>query len=316
MTRALLQRLARITLVLLAVSGLTFALIGLLPGDTVDALVGVNATASEREAARQQLHLDDPLPLRYVRWLGDAVRGDLGRSFRSHEPVADAIVERLPTTLELVVVSQVLALALAVPAAIVAAWQRGRWADRVLSAAALALMAAPAYLIAVILMAVFAVRLGWLPTVGFSRLTDDPVEHARSLLLPAAALALPEVAISMRLLRSDLIDVLARDYVTAATARGLPSRTIIGRHALRPASLGLVTLSGLTIGRILGGTVFVEEIFSVPGIGRYTVTALAHRDFLAVQGVVLVASVLVVIIGFTVDVIHDLIDPRLRTSRR
>jgi len=311
--KVVVARVSHLVLVLLAVTFLTFSLISLLPGDTVTAVLGENATPEAMEQARQELHLDEPLVARYGRWLGDAVLGDLGQSFRNKESVVDSIRQRLPVTLELVLLAQLMALAIAVPFAIVAALRQGGWLDRFVGGSALAMLAAPSYMVAVGLMALFAVKLDWLPSGGFERLTDNPLENLRTMILPVTALAIQEVASYMRLLRADLINTLQQDYIWMARAKGMRSRTIIRRHALRPASVGLLTLAGVTLGRMLGGAVLIEVIYQLPGLGRYAIDSIANRDFLAVQGAIIVFTVAFVVINFLVDSAYGYLDPRTRT---
>ena len=305
-------RVTHLLLVLLAVTFLAFSLISLLPGDTVTAVLGENATPEDMALAREELHLNDPLISRYGRWLGDAVQGDLGRSYRTKEKVVDAIKQRIPVTLELVLLSQLMALAIAVPLAIVAALRRGGLIDRIIGGSALAMLAAPSYMVAIGLMALFAVKLGWLPSGGFVRLTENPLENLKALILPVSALAVQEVAAFMRLLRSDLIDTLQQDFIWLARAKGVPSGEIIRRHALRSSSVGLLTLAGVTLGRMMGGAVLIEVIYQLPGLGRYAIDAIANRDFTALQGALVVFTVSFVLINFLVDVAYGYLDPRTR----
>ena len=305
-------RVTHLLLVLLAVTFLAFSLVSLLPGDTVTAVLGDKATPEAMEQAREELHLDEPLVARYGRWLGDAVTGDLGQSFRNKESVTDSIRQRVPVTLELVVLAQLLALVIAVPLAVVAALRQGGWLDRFIGGSALAMLAAPSYMVAIGLMALFAVKLNWLPSGGFEKLTENPIENLRTLALPVTALALQEVASFMRLLRADLINTLQQDYIWMARAKGLRGRTIILRHALRPASVGLLTLAGVTLGRMLGGAVLIEVIFQLPGLGRYAIDSIANRDFLALQGAIVVFTVAFVVINFLVDSAYGFLDPRTK----
>lgn len=305
-------RVTHLLLVLLAVTFLAFSLISLLPGDTVTAVLGENATAEDMALAREELHLNDPLISRYGRWLGDAMQGDLGRSYRTKEKVVDAIKQRIPVTLELVLLSQLVALAISVPLAIIAAVRRGGLTDRIIGGSALAMLAAPSYMVAIGLMAIFAVKLGWLPSGGFVRLTENPLENLKALILPVTALAVQEVASYMRLLRSDLIDTLQQDFIWLARAKGVSGGNIIRRHALRSSSVGLLTLAGVTLGRMMGGAVLIEVIYQLPGLGRYAIDAIANRDFTALQGAIVVFTVSFVLINFLVDMAYGYLDPRTR----
>ncbi|MCB0998597.1 MAG: ABC transporter permease [Acidimicrobiales bacterium] len=316
MTSVLVSRLARLLAVLLAVTAASFGMVGLLPGDTVTAMLGANASAEDRQAVREDLRLDDPLPVRYARWVGDAVTGDLGTSYRTRQPVTEAIGQRLGVTLELVLLSQLIALAIAVPMAIFGALRPGSWLDKLLSGTQLAMLATPGYLVAVALMAVFAVQLGWFDTTGYVRLTDDPFGNVKSLLLPSIALATEQVALYARVMRTDLVNTFDQDFIWFARAKGNSTRRIVVHHALRPSSIGIVTLTGISVGRMIGGTVLVETIFSLPGLGRFTIDAINNRDFVALQGAVVVLTVGFVVVNFAADLLHGVLDPRIRAAVR
>lgn len=314
--RALAPRLARLLAVLLAVTFASFCLVSLLPGDTVTAVLGANASLEDKQQARAELHLDDPLPVRYAHWVASAVTGDLGRSYRTRQPVFEALSQRVGVTLELVLYSQLIALAVAVPMAVAGALRPGSWLDRILSAIQLALLATPGYLVAVALVAVFAVKLGWFATTGFTHLSDSPIGNLTSLLLPACALACEQVAMYARVLRTDLLTTFDQDFIWFARAKGNTTARIVTRHAMRPASIGVMTLTGISVGRMIGGTVLVESIFALPGLGRFTIDAISNRDFIALQGAVVVLTVGFVLVNFLVDMLHGVIDPRIRVAAR
>ncbi len=316
MTSVVVSRLARLLAVLLAVTAASFSMVSLLPGDTVTAVLGANASQEDREAARAELNLDDPLPLRYAQWVGDAVTGDLGTSYRTRQPVTEAIGQRIWVTLELVLLSQLIALAVAVPMAIFGALRPGSWLDRVLSGTQLAMLATPGYLVAVGLMALFAVQLGWFDTTGYVRFSENPLLNLKSLLLPSLALATEQVALYARVLRTDLVNTFDQDFIWFARAKGNTTRRIVLRHALRPSSIGLVTLTGISVGRMIGGTVLVETIFTLPGLGKFTIDAINNRDFVALQGAVVVLTVGFVFVNFLADVLHGVLDPRIRAAAR
>ncbi len=314
--RVLAVRFIRLVAVLVAVTFASFAMVSLLPGDLVTALLGERATPEDQQAVREELRLDDPIPVRYARWVGDAVQGDLGVSYRTGQPVAESLSQRLGVTLELVVLSQVVALALAVPMAIAGALRPGSWLDRALSGVQLGLLALPGYLLALGLIAVFAVRLGWFDTGGYVPLREDPLGNLRSMVLPAFALGLEQVAMYARVLRSDLLTTFDQQFIWLARAKGNPTRRIVTHHALRPASLGTVTLAGITLGRLIGGAVLIETIFALPGLGRFTIDAINNRDYMALQGAVVVATVGFVVVNVAVDLLHSVLDPRIRTAAR
>jgi peptide/nickel transport system permease protein len=314
--RALAARLLRLVAVLIAVTAASYSMVSLLPGDTVSAVLGANSTQEAREEARAQLRLDDPLPVRYGHWVADALQGDLGRSYKTKQDISEALGQRIGVTVQLVLMTQLIALLLAVPMAMASALRPGRWPDRVISAAQLAMMSAPGYLIAIGLMALFAVRLGWFDTTGYIHLSDDPLGSIKSLLLPAVALSVEPCATYGRVLRTDLAATFDQDYIWYARAKGNSTRRIVLRHALRPSSIGVVTLTGISLGRMIGGTVLAESIFALPGLGRFTIDAINNRDFMALQGCVVVLTVAFVVVNFLVDIFHGVIDPRLRSMER
>ena len=308
----LFVRLLRLVLVLLAVTAASFSMISLLPGDTVDSVLGAKASSQDREQARQELNLDDPIPVRYAAWLSDATKGDLGKSYRTKQPVTEAIRQRIGLTLELVLLSQLIALLIATPIAIASALRPGKWLDQTSSALSLGMLAAPAYMLAVGMLAIFSAKLHWFAPIGFTRISENVFEHFRTLTLPSLALALPEVAIYMRMLRSELINTFQQNFIWFARAKGLSIRKIVVRHALRPSSTGVITVAGVTMGRMIGGTVLVENIFALPGLGGYTIDAITNRDFLALQGAIVVFAVGFVMINFVVDMLYGILDPRIR----
>ena len=308
-------RLVQLVVVLLAATFFTYSLtfVSNSPDEVVNTLLQIEAGAPERrEVIANELNLDDPLLVRYGKWLGDAVTGDLGRSYSTQEPVADRISTRLPRTIALVVYAQLLALLLAIPAGIIAAWRANSLVDRGLSSTSIGLLAIPNYVMAVLLVYLFAVQLGWFPVLTKR---DLAVTDLRSYLLPALSLALGQVAVYMRLLRTDMIATLQGDFIGMAKAKGLPTRSILLRHALRPSSLSLVTTIGINAGAALGGTVIIESIFGMPGMGTLLVDAIFRRDILVVQGVVAVIAAGFVIINFLIDLLYALLDPRIRSVR-
>jgi peptide/nickel transport system permease protein len=298
--------------VLVLVTVLTFALLALLPGDAATTLLGEHATAADVALLRAELHLDDALPLRYLNWLADVVHGDLGRSYRTGEAVATLLMQRLPLSLELVLWAQLLALLLAVPLALRSAWHPGGIFDRAASLAAFAVLSVPAYVSALLLILLFALKLHWLPAAGFVPWSAGAGAHLRSLALPALALALVEAPLYLRVLRHDLLDVLASDYVRAARARGLPGYRLLAVHALKPAAFTLLTLVGLSSGNLIGGAVIMENAFALPGMGRLLADAVYARDVAVIQGAVLAIAVFYVLINVAVEFGYRGLDPRLR----
>lgn len=308
-------RFAQLIVVLLAATFFTYSLtfVSNSPDEVVDTLLQIEAGAPERRAViEDDLNLDDPLLVRYGKWLADAVTLDLGRSYSTQEPVIDRIQTRLPRTIALVVYAQILALLLAIPAGVIAAWRADTWLDRGLSSGSIALLAVPNYVVAVLFVYVFALQFGWFPAITAS---DLSILDLKSYLLPALSLALGQVAVYMRLLRTDMIATLQEDFIGMAKAKGLTTRSILLRHALRPSSLSLVTTIGINAGAALGGTVIIETIFGMPGMGTMLVDAIFRRDILVVQGVVAVIAAGFVIINFAIDLLYAALDPRIRSVR-
>ncbi len=309
------RRVARLVLVFFVVTLFTFFLLDRAPGDPAVIKAGLNASPEVLEAIRADLGLDDPFVVRYVRWLGDAIRLDFGDSLVTDGFSSwDLIREALPKTLELMILAEVIALLIAVPLAIAAARRPGGWIDRWSAAGAFGLLALPAFVLGLYLAYVFGVRLGWLPTIvdDLPGLNDDPVENLRQMFLPSLTLALNLVAVYLRLLRSDLIDTLQQDYILLAQARGLSERRILWRHALRPSSLNLTTAIGLNVAGLIGGAFIIEVLFAINGIGRLTILRVALEDYPVVAAVVALLTVAYVAVNFVVDLLYRVIDPRIR----
>jgi peptide/nickel transport system permease protein len=286
--------------------------LNLLPGDPAVAILGTNATPENLAVVRSDLGLDRPVVTRYLTWLGRAVRGDLGVSYQTGEPVAATLRRRVPVSAELVLLAQVFALALALPLGSWAAQRAGRLADRVISTVSFVALAAPSFAVGVLLTGVFAVRLGWFPSLGYIGLSDDPVGNLRSLVLPSVALALPLAAVYARVLRADLVRTLAEDHIALAEANGLSPTRVLVNHGLRQSCLTLLTIVGLNFSALLGGAVVIESLFALPGVGRLLFVAIQTRDYLVVQGAVAVIAVTFVAVNFAIDVAHTALDPRVR----
>jgi len=301
--------------VLLAVTALTFLIASLLPGDLAMAMLGDQATPENVAALHQKLGLDLPLWRQYLHWLGQVLGGDLGTSHRTGETVIHAIAERLPVSLELLVIAQLGGLLIGVPLAMVCAVRPDSAIDRVISGVAFGMLSVPPFLLAIVLIFIFALRLGILPATAYVPLTQDVLGNLRSMALPGATLALLEWPTILRVLRSDLISTLQEDYIAMARAKGLKARRILFVHALKPSSLTLVTVVGLNIGRLIGGAVVTETIFALPGVGRLLVESIYTRDFIVLQGGVLFVAVAFVAINFLVDLLYAALDPRIRHGR-
>ena len=310
--RRLGRRAIDLVVVLFAVSILTFVLLDLLPGGPAAAILGGSATPESITKVNAELGLNRPLPVRYVKWLGHATTGDLGRSYRSKLPVATVVRGAALPSLELVLLAQLLALLIAVPLSLRAALKPGRLLDRALSAGSIVALGVPQFALGIVLLAVFAVKLHWFPAADYRSLGENPLRNLRSLALPAITLAVPSAGTYARVLRADIGVTLTHDYVTMARALGLRERSVLRRHVLRPSSLTLIAVVALNAGVLLGGAVLVESLFSVPGLGRTLVEAVLTKDALVVQGVVLTIATAFVVANAAADVIILLLDPRQR----
>ncbi|MET4202095.1 ABC transporter permease [Bradyrhizobium barranii] len=312
MLNFVVRRLLAILPVLLAVSLLTFLIAALLPGDLAYVILGDQATPENVAALRRDMGLDQPLWWRYLSWLGHVLQGDLGRSFRTGQTVLQAVAERIPVSLELMLMAEFIGLLIGVPLAIACAARAGGAFDRFMTGSAFAMLSMPSFLMAILLIYLFAVELRWLPATGYVPFTEEPLANLRFFVLPALTLALAEWPGIMRVLRSDMIATLQEDYIALAKAKGLKPARILFVHALKPSSLTLVTVTGINIGRLLGGTLIVESIFALPGIGRLLVGAIYTRDLVILQGVVLLVACGFVIVNFIVDMLYAVLDPRIR----
>jgi peptide/nickel transport system permease protein len=307
-------RAARLLVVLLVVTFLSYALLSLLPGDPVGQILGGSATREAREQLRRELGLDDPLLVRYGSWLAGLLTGDFGTSYLTGVPVLESLADRLPVTLELLAAAQLVALGIAVPVAVAAARRPGGPLDHTLTTISFGLLSTPVFVLGVVLILVFAIKLKLLPATGWTPISVDLGWNLTSVLLPAVTIALPETAVYSRLLRTDLIATLQEDHITLARARGLSPRRILWRHALRPSAISLVTAIGLNLGAMIGGAVIIETLFGLPGIGRFIVDSIFARDYLAVQGGVVLISVGYVLVNFAVDLVYAAVDPRIRRA--
>ena len=299
-----------------AVTALSFLFIDLLPGDVADAIAGVgtdNAIVDEAavQAIREDLGLDKPIYFRYVAWLGGAFQGELGKSYQTGQMVSEAIALRLPVTLQLLLMAQFLAVAFAVPAGIFTAYRAGKATDQVVTTLTFIFLAAPSFVIAIVLAFTFAVLLNWFPATGYVPITEDLWGNIRSFTLPAISLALIEWPILSRVLRNDMIATLQEDYISLAKAKGLSDVYILFRHALRPSSFALITIVGIQLGNLISGAVIVESIFALPGIGSLLIESIHGREVLMVQGIVALIAVAYVAINLAVDLLYGMLDPRV-----
>ncbi len=303
MGRYILRRLWHTLFVLVGISLISFFFIRL-SGDPVMLLLPQDATMQEIEDMRERLGFNDPLPVQYARFVADALRGDLGESLYYHTPALDLILERLPASLELALAAMAVALAVAVPLGILSAVKRGSLLDLGSMVAALFGLSMPHFWLGIMMILLFSVKLGWLPTSGRGTWAQ--------LVMPALSLGLGLMAMFARLTRSVMLEILGLDYVRTARAKGLRERMVIGKHALKNALIPLVTVAGMQFGFLIGGTVIIETVFAWPGVGRLVVQSIFNRDYPLVQASVLVLAVVFVLVNLIVDLLYVYLDPQIR----
>lgn len=301
---------------LFGVALIVFALMRSVPGDVVTNLVGLQGNVSQERLAelRRMFGLDLPVHVQFGQWAGAAVRGDLGSSLRTGRPVALDLALRFPVTLELTVLSLVVALAIALPVGVLAALNRGRWADHLGSVFALLGLSIPGFFLGILLILLFSLRLGWLPPAGYVPLAEGPLANLRHMIMPALSLGLILAAATARIVRSTLLEVLGLDFVRTARAKGAGAASVAVKHVLRNACLPVLTLLGLRAGALVAGSVVVETVFAWPGVGRLLVTSVAARDFPVIQFAVVLISASVVAANLVVDLLYGVADPRVRAS--
>ena len=309
--RRLQHKFLHLVVVLFVVTFVTFTLMNLLPGDVAFAILGNGATPEGVARVRVELGLNDPLWLRYVRWLTQIARGDFGRSYISGEPVAGALVRSLPVSIELMALSLVLSVSLAIPTGLIAAYTAERPVDRLLGLVASVFLAVPNFILGLVMMFFFALELGWFPAVGYVPLSEGVLANLRTFAIPAATLALVEWPGFMLILRSDAIEVLQQDYILLAKAKGLRDGQILFRHVLKLSSFTLLTVIGYAVAALIGGALVIENIFALPGVGRLIVGAISSRDFMVVQGAVTIVALGFVLVNFVVDMLYAMLDPRV-----
>jgi len=308
----LLRRLAQIVPTLFFVSVLIFGLQQLLPGDPAIAMAGEERDPEVIRFLRSKFHLDEPLPVRYGYWAAGVLRGDLGESVRIQKPVAGLIAEKLPVTLQLAAMAIAIALLIGVTAGIVAAVKKDTWVDYAANLLALWGLSTPNFWLGILLILAFAVHLGWLPASGYVSPFEDLKGNLEAMIMPAFVLGNAFAAVLMRHTRSAMLQVLTSDYVRTARAKGLEERVVVLKHALRNALIPVITLGALGLGELLGGAVLTEQVFSIPGFGKLIVDAVFNRDYLVVQGVVLVTATAYLALNLLADVAYFFVNPRMR----
>lgn len=315
MATLIARRLASLIPVLLVVSFFVYALMALVPGDAAIELAGgINASPERIEVVRAEFHLDDPFVVQYGRWAKDAATLDFGHSLVSRRSVAGEIAYKLPITASIALGAMVFGLLVGVPIGILAGMRAGTKLDSALVVATTAGIAVPNFWLAMLLILTFAVNLEWLPAIGFTRLTDSPVDWVKSLVLPSVALGTSVAATIVRQLRGELADVMGRPYVRTAWAKGGLAGRVVGKHALKNAVIPTITVIGLQIGGLLGGTVIIEQIFSVPGLGTYLLQAILATDMPVIMGVTTVFVLMYVVLSLLVDIAYGVVNPKVRVT--
>ena len=310
--RHILARLAALIPILLGLSIASFALVHVIPGDPALVMLGGEGTPQQVQELRKQLGLDRPLIVRYGEWLGRVLRGDLGESLYNRTRITDELRWRFPTTLALVCLSLLLSIGVGVPAGLISAVYRNSWIDHAARLLTLVSLSLPSFWLGLMLIILFSLKLNLLPIVGYKPITIDSWGGIRFLILPGAALGTYLAALLARLVRSSVLEVLGQEYIRTARAKGLPERVVLFRHALRNALVPAVTVIGINVGILLGGSAVIETLFVLPGVGQLVVTALYNRDLPVIQGLILYISVLYVLINLAVDLLYTYLDPRLR----
>ena len=313
MRRYVVRRLATLPLLMVGISIISFLLLNFAPGDAAEITLkrqnsGISPSKEAVAALRQELGLDASLPVRYGRWVSDAVRGDLGESYRTGSSISGELFRRMPATLLLATTALALAVAVGIPLGILAAVKRGTWLDTACRMLALVGAAIPSYVMAPALMLLFAVKLDWLPAIGYG--------SPEQLILPAVALSFGTMAQLMRLTRASVLEVLGQDYMRTARAKGLTETVIVWRHGLKNALLPVVTVLGTSTGYLLGGAIIIETIFGWPGVGQFMITGITQRDYPVVQGFVVYIAVIFLLVNLIVDISYRWLDPRLHFDRQ
>lgn len=311
MTRYLVLRLVQIVPVLFIVSFMVFSMVLLLPGDPTLSILGEGATQEERAVLRTELGLDLPLPVQYVRWASRVATGDFGLSLRNREPVSQMLAQRIPVTLQLTILSMLIAVAIGVPAGTAAAVWRNSPADMAVTLVAMFSMALPPFWAGMLLIMLVCIHLGWLPPSGYVPFSEAPLRSLTMMILPTLTLGASMAGLVMRQTRASMLGVLSTDFIRTARAKGATNARVIVRHGLPNASIPILTVVGLQFGTLLGGAVIIENIFSLPGLGSMIVDAIFNRDFPVVQGGVLTVVVGVLILNVLIDLAYFLIDKRI-----
>jgi peptide/nickel transport system permease protein len=311
MRKYLIRRLLTVVPILWLASTLIFGLIHLVPGDPVLVILGSEAEPGQVEAMRHQLGLDRPLWLQYVTWMSHLLRGDLGTSIITDQPVTDMILERLPTTITVAAAALILSLAISIPSGILASLRHNTYTDYTFMGLVILAVSIPSFWLALLLILLFSVKLRLLPMIGFVLIFKDFWQGLKFLILPATSLAFILGAIVARMTRSSMLEVLREDYIVTALAKGAPRRFVVMKHALKNAFAPVLTIIGFQIGFLLGGTVVIEDVYSIPGVGKLIFQAISNRDYPVVQGCILMVTAIYVFVNTAVDLAYAYFDPRV-----
>ncbi|HEU0164970.1 MAG TPA: ABC transporter permease [Thermomicrobiales bacterium] len=315
MLKFIIGRVLLLIPVLLGVSLVTFIIVRSIPGNPVETLLGADRHTTPEQIAviRHSYGLDDPLPVQYLKWLQHIVTGDLGKSLRTRRPLTTELGLRLPVTVELTIFAAILGGIPALLIGVLAALRRNSKFDWLATMGTLIGISMPNFLLATVLVLIFSYKLKWLPPVGFTTFSSNPVQNLKTMILPAISLGLPFAAILMRITRSSVLEVLGQDYVRVARAKGLGQSRVVFRHVLPNAGIPILTVAGIQVAALLGGTVIIEQIYGLPGVGKYIYDSIANRDYPVVQSVTLVMATILVVVSVIVDILYAVLDPRLRT---
>jgi len=316
MIQFILRRLLIALPVLLLVSLISASIMQLVPGDPAAVIAGQNASDVEIALIREQLGLNQSFPAKLAAWYGDLARGDLGHSILLNRPVTQAIAERVPVTLALAGFALLLTVAIGLPCSIIAAVRANTWIDQAVLTFALIGVSVPNFWLSLMLIVLFGVMLDWLPAGGYIPFADDPVGWVRCLILPAFSLALLQIGLLARITRATMLEILQQDYIRTARAKGLSSFSVIAKHALKNVMVPVVTVIGISFGLLLSGSVVIETVYSIPGMGRLLANAIFGRDYPMIQGGLLVTAAVLVLLNLAVDVLYAVIDPRIKYDQR
>jgi peptide/nickel transport system permease protein len=299
---------------LLGMSVVVFLIVHLVPGDPATAVLGLNATPELVAQLQTELGLDEPLITQYVNWLGGIVTGDFGQDYSSGAAISDLLAQRLPVTIELAAAAILIAVVVGIPLGVVAAVWRGRAPDAAAQGVSMVGISVPDFWVGIMLILAFALGAGLLPSSGWVPLSEDPVENLRHVALPALALGLGFAAVLIRVTRAAMLDVLSQDYIRFCRAKGLPESKVILKHALRNAAIPITTVVGMQAGYLLGGAIVIEQVFSLPGVGRLVLDGVLQRNYPVVQGAVLVVGVMFIVVNLAADVLYAVLNPKLRRA--